>query len=115
MLNKSLVFNPNTTTVQTNYNTDKNYIVSKDSFGELMDVMPADSELIGALEPGREHYRAGGRIPAAGRGTERIRESSAGRSRGRRRPMGGFPCQVLPLPSGFPKVRVHQAPALRSA
>lgn len=50
MLNKSLVFNPNTTTVQTNYNTDKNYIVSKDTFGGLMDVMSADSELIGALE-----------------------------------------------------------------
>lgn len=50
MLNKSFVFNPNTTTVQTNYNTDKNYIVSKDPFGGLMDVMSADSELIGALE-----------------------------------------------------------------
>ena len=50
MLNKSFVFNTNTTTVQTNYNTDKNYIVSKDPFGGLMDVMSADSELIGALE-----------------------------------------------------------------
>lgn len=50
MLNKSFVFNPNTTTVQTDYNTDKKYIVSKDPFGGLMDVMSADSELIGALE-----------------------------------------------------------------
>lgn len=50
MLNKSFVFNPKTTTIQTDCNTDKNYIVSKDLFGGLMDVISADSELIGALE-----------------------------------------------------------------
>ena len=50
MLNSSFVFNPNTTTIQTDHNTDKNYIVSKDPFGGLMDVISADSELIGALE-----------------------------------------------------------------
>lgn len=50
MLNQSFVFNPDTTTVQTDSNTDKNYIVSKDIFGGLMDVMSADSELMGALK-----------------------------------------------------------------
>ena len=50
MLSKSFVFDPNTTTVQTDYNTGKNYMISKEPFGGLMDVMPADRELIGALE-----------------------------------------------------------------
>lgn len=50
LLNKSFVFNPSTTTLQTDNNTNKNYIVSKDQFGGLMDVMSVDSELMGALE-----------------------------------------------------------------
>ncbi len=49
-LNQSFVFNPNTTTIQTDHNTGKNYIVSQGPFGGLMDVMSADNELIGTLK-----------------------------------------------------------------
>ncbi len=49
VLNNTFIFNPGTTTVQTDCNTGKNYILFKDPFGGLMDVMPVDSELMEAL------------------------------------------------------------------
>ena len=49
-LNQTFVFNPDTTTLQTDNNTDKNYIVFKNTLGGLENVMYADGELLGALK-----------------------------------------------------------------
>lgn len=50
MFHQPFIFTPDATTVQTDRNTGKNYIVSKDPFGGLMDVMPVDGELMDALK-----------------------------------------------------------------
>lgn len=50
MFDQSFTFSPNATTLQTDRNTGKNYILSKDPFGGLMDAMPVDSELMDALK-----------------------------------------------------------------
>ena len=50
MFDQVFIFHPDATTVQTDSNTGKNYIMSNDPFGGLMDVMPVDSELMGALK-----------------------------------------------------------------
>lgn len=42
--------NPDTTTLQTDTNTNKNYIVFQNVFGEPENVMYADNELVGALK-----------------------------------------------------------------
>lgn len=49
-LNQTFVFYPATTTLQTDSNTDKNYIVFDNPFGGLENVMYADNELIGGLK-----------------------------------------------------------------
>lgn len=49
-LNQTFVFNPDTTMLQTDNNTDKNYIVFQNVFGGLENVMYADNELMGALK-----------------------------------------------------------------
>ena len=48
-LNKSFEFDPNNTSVQTDGNSGKNYIVATDPRGGLMNVMPAGSELMETL------------------------------------------------------------------
>lgn len=49
-LNQTFVLNPDTTTLQTDTNTNKNYIVFQNVFGEPENVMYADNELVGALK-----------------------------------------------------------------
>lgn len=48
-LDKSFEFDPNNTSVQTDGNSGKNYIVATDPRGGLMDVVPAGSELMETL------------------------------------------------------------------
>ena len=49
-LNQTFVLNPDTTTLQTDTNTNKNYIVFQNVFGEPQNVMYVDNELVGALK-----------------------------------------------------------------
>ena len=49
-LNQTFVLNPDTTTLQTDTNTNKNYIVFQNVFGEPENVMYADNELVGGLK-----------------------------------------------------------------
>ena len=49
-LNQTFVLNPDTTTLQTDTNTNKNYIVFQNVFGEPENVMYADNELVESLK-----------------------------------------------------------------